>query len=212
MTSQLGHPAAWRKAHRRRLALVGLGPTEQHLLLVLDMLGARDPARLVNRLPAPDVGWATREDGRALTRRELAAHLRLAPGAAGLAELEAAIAGLVELGHAVVADDGAVGVTGWADLQETPRRRRRHRGAPQPVVYFLQDGPTGPVKIGFTRHLQARIEELQCGHKDRLRLLGSRPGGRREEREIHRRLAAHRLRGEWFAPAPAVLAAAKETP
>ena len=56
MTSQLGHPAAWRKAHRRRLALVGLGPTEQHLLLVLDMLGARDPARLVNRLPAPDVG------------------------------------------------------------------------------------------------------------------------------------------------------------
>ena len=42
MTSQLGHPAAWRKAHRRRLALVGLGPVEMLLVLVLDVVGVRD--------------------------------------------------------------------------------------------------------------------------------------------------------------------------
>jgi hypothetical protein len=32
------------------------------------------------------------------------------------------------------------------------------------------------------------------------------PGGRRAERELHRRFEAHRLRGEWFAPVPELLA------
>lgn len=131
--SQLDTPAAWRKAHRRRLSLVGLGQLELLLLLVLDTVGVRDETRTVAGDVRPDVGWATRDDGRPLSRRELAALCRLAPGAAGLAELAAAVDGLVELGHVVVADDGAVGVSAWAELQESPdalRKRDKRRTPP----------------------------------------------------------------------------------
>lgn len=131
--SQLDTPSAWRKAHRRRLSLVGLGQLELLLLLVLDTVGVRDETRTVAGDVRPDVGWATRDDGRPLSRRELAALCRLAPGAAGLAELAAAVDGLVELGHVVVADDGAVGVSAWAELQESPdalRKRDKRRTEP----------------------------------------------------------------------------------
>ncbi len=115
--TQLDQPAAWRKAHRRRLGSAATSPLELLVLLVLDVVGVRDPAR------RPDVGWATSDDGRPMTRRELAFRCRLAPGPAGLAELDAAIAGLADVGLVVV-DGAAVGVSGWVEMQESPEDRR----------------------------------------------------------------------------------------
>lgn len=211
--SQLDRVATWRKAHRELLDLPGLSLLELALLMTLERRGIRDPARLVAGVARPDVGWSVRRDERPDTRRELAAILRLPPGLAGVAELDGAIAGLVELGHVVVADDGAVGMVGWVEMQESPdagRKRDQRKGPGHHVVYFLQDGPGGLVKIGFTKHLRARIAELQCGHANRLQLLGTWFGGRKEERELHRRFARHRVHGEWFTPVPEILAAAKE--
>src|SRR3954462_9184799 len=75
-------------------------------------------------------------------------------------------------------------------------------------IYFLQTGDGGPVKIGSTADVRARVQFLQCGSPERLRLLGVVDGDVFDERRVHRLLAAHRIRGEWFKPAPEVLAAA----
>lgn len=138
--SQLDRPAAWRKAHRRRLSTPGLGPTELLLLLVLDLVGVRDEGRLVDGTARPDVGWATRDDGQPLSRRELAALVRLPHGAGGRAELEAAILGLIELRHVVVAADGAVGVVGWSELQESPDAARKRRARVSPDSQRTEPG------------------------------------------------------------------------
>jgi transcriptional regulator with XRE-family HTH domain len=142
MDSQLDRVSAWRKFHRKRLAIVGVDIVELALILVVDGTGMRVRDRTVSGEPRPDVGWATRDDERPLSRRELAAMVRLPGGADGLARLDAAIASLVELGHLVVGDDGAVGSTGWEELQETPdesrkraaRRRRAGQSSDRPAA------------------------------------------------------------------------------
>jgi hypothetical protein len=76
------------------------------------------------------------------------------------------------------------------------------------VVYFLQAGEGGPVKIGFTKSLEARIRELQTGCPYELRVLATIAGKSRLERRYHYHLWQHRLRAEWFNPSEAVLHAA----
>lgn len=79
-----------------------------------------------------------------------------------------------------------------------------------PRVYFVQALDGGPIKIGTSNDVNKRVASLQTGSPMPLRLVGSLPGGRALEKEIHARLCAHRLRGEWFAESPEVIAAIKE--
>lgn len=70
------------------------------------------------------------------------------------------------------------------------------------MVYFIQQGSNGPVKIGYTqdaKRLQRRLVSLQCGNPERLyvRAILENAGPASEER-IHRTFGRHRLRGEWF--------------
>jgi hypothetical protein len=73
------------------------------------------------------------------------------------------------------------------------------------VVYFIQAGAGGCIKIGIASNLQSRISCLQIGCPDMLVLLASVPGGAKEESFLHEHLRRHRVRGEWFKPAPEVL-------
>lgn len=74
------------------------------------------------------------------------------------------------------------------------------------AVYFIQHGEAGEIKIGTTGGSpQGRMASLQTGAPLELRLLVSVPGGPADERALHERFAEHRLRGEWFRPAPALL-------
>lgn len=76
------------------------------------------------------------------------------------------------------------------------------------VVYFVQaGGPGGSIKIGIARNMRERMSSLQTGCPDMLAVLATMPGGAGEERFLHDVLSAHRIRGEWFRPAPAVLSA-----
>lgn len=68
----------------------------------------------------------------------------------------------------------------------------------QQVVYFMQAGEDGPIKIGIASNLERRLFELQQGHYETLRILASTPGGLSLEREYHRDFAGDRIRGEWF--------------
>lgn len=72
-------------------------------------------------------------------------------------------------------------------------------------VYFIQSGTDGPIKIGKANDPEARLAELQVGSPSALRLIGSIPGGIAEERALHARFSADRVRGEWFSPSAPLL-------
>lgn len=78
------------------------------------------------------------------------------------------------------------------------------------MIYFIEAGDGGPIKIGRAVDPESRLRQLQTGTPERLRLLAVVAGSRDLESDIHRRLAAHRRSGEWFEPAPDVFAVMAE--
>jgi hypothetical protein len=78
------------------------------------------------------------------------------------------------------------------------------------VVYFVQAGDAGPIKIGTTDDLRTRVAALQTAHYEELRLLGTTPGGPAIERAWHGRFGDDRLRGEWFRPSVALVLAIQD--
>lgn len=81
----------------------------------------------------------------------------------------------------------------------------REAGARKGFVYFIQS-EEGPIKIGFSDDPAKRLDQLQVASPSQLRLLGSLPCKSTREAAIHGYFAEHRLRGEWFRPAPELLA------
>lgn len=73
------------------------------------------------------------------------------------------------------------------------------------VVYFIRNRDTGAVKIGTTGNITARLNALRLQGGLDLELLGTVSGGRDVEGGLHRLFAVHRVRGEWFNPAPEIL-------
>lgn len=76
------------------------------------------------------------------------------------------------------------------------------------MIYFIQAEGVGHIKIGFTadEDVLVRLADLQTGSPVPLRVLGTTPGAVVEEKNLHRRFAAHRVHGEWFRPVPELLA------
>lgn len=77
-------------------------------------------------------------------------------------------------------------------------------GHRQWYVYIVR-AARGPIKIGMARDVKRRVIALQTTAAKRLRLLHHEAGDGKVERAAHKRLAAHRLTGEWFSPHPEVL-------
>lgn len=73
------------------------------------------------------------------------------------------------------------------------------------VVYFLQAGESGPVKIGRTGKIDDRFKALQTGHYEQLRVVRKIIGQPSIERWAHRTFSSLRIRGEWFRFDPAML-------
>ncbi len=72
-------------------------------------------------------------------------------------------------------------------------------------VYIVQSYGKGPIKIGHSRRVRARIAELQTAHPAPISLHASCLGGEPLERVLHHAAPAHRLSGEWFRPTTPVL-------
>lgn len=83
----------------------------------------------------------------------------------------------------------------------------RYSNRSQWLVYFIQCGAYGPIKIGVTTgNPYCRLALLQTGCPERLDLLGVIfPCDPTKEGELHAQFAHLRIRGEWFAPAPELL-------
>lgn len=83
-------------------------------------------------------------------------------------------------------------------------QRARIRGKPH--VYFIQQGDSGAIKIGCSKNPAQRLQSLQTGHSEPLRLLTCAVGSQAQERALHDRFAHLRVSGEWFRPAEELLA------
>jgi hypothetical protein len=68
----------------------------------------------------------------------------------------------------------------------------------KPIVYFIQRGANGPIKIGTTSgRLRTRLKEIQTGSPEPLYLIGHVRG---LEKDVHVRFRRHLISGEWFEP------------
>jgi len=77
-------------------------------------------------------------------------------------------------------------------------------------IYFCRAGECGPIKIGMSEDPTKRLHSLQTAQIMPLVLMGSIPGGRKEERHWHQRFAHLRIRGEWFHGVPELMEAIME--
>ncbi len=68
------------------------------------------------------------------------------------------------------------------------------------MIYFVQQGDFGPIKIGISINFDWRIETLQNGSPYPLRVLGTMDGDEHEEKLLHAAFSAVRMEGEWFNP------------
>jgi DNA-binding XRE family transcriptional regulator len=77
-------------------------------------------------------------------------------------------------------------------------------------VYFIQDGVSGLIKIGYAQRPWVRLSKMQSDSPGVLTIIALEDGGLEREVELHRQFAGHRERGEWFRPDPAILDYAKQ--
>ena len=94
-------------------------------------------------------------------------------------------------------------VTDWLRyvLKPIPSKKQDKRR-----IYFIADSQRSMIKIGIARDPDARFRDLQNSSPIALALLGSMPGDRTHEAELHQRFSDFRLHGEWFKFAPEILA------
>lgn len=71
------------------------------------------------------------------------------------------------------------------------------------MIYFLRAGEY--VKIGYSADPAQRVADFQTANPIDLEIIAVHHGSRREEAMLHRKFAAHRVRGEWFAADPVIL-------
>ena len=92
-----------------------------------------------------------------------------------------------------------------------PRGMQLCRGASEetaigPAVYAVQCEVTGLIKLGHSTDIRSRLSTLRTISPTPLRLVATFPGDPDREAELHSEFEDHRDHGEWFAPAPDLLA------
>lgn len=73
------------------------------------------------------------------------------------------------------------------------------------VLYFVQAGEEGPIKIGITANLARRMSALQNGTSATLTIVRLIHGSHALERRLLRIFRPSRIRGEWHRPDPLLL-------
>lgn len=157
---------------------------------------------MVRREDEHGAGWLEIENGGPITGRALGRLLGLDD-----AQLENSLSELRT--QSLIEYDGQrFSLPGWSREQDRHcPRSATARGCAVSSVYFIQAGASGPIKIGVSVDPISRMAQMQTGMPETLRLLAFIAGTRDDERKLHIKLAAHRIRGEWFHPHQDVLGA-----
>lgn len=77
------------------------------------------------------------------------------------------------------------------------------------TIYFIRMGKTGPIKIGKSRGLGMRLDQLRTGSPVQLRVLAQIQAPDELETQLHAYFDEYRMEGEWFEPAPEIIEFAK---
>jgi hypothetical protein len=84
-------------------------------------------------------------------------------------------------------------------IRETlPRRGTVLTGNERGWVYFIATQDRSHVKVGWATSVRHRLNGLQTAHHQKLIVLAKFRGTVTDERDLHRALKKHRVRGEWF--------------
>lgn len=70
------------------------------------------------------------------------------------------------------------------------------------IIYFIQAGEDGAIKIGLTSNILTRIISFRTHQEKALFIRRLVPGNLMREREIAQKFDHLRIRGEWFSPGP----------
>ena len=74
------------------------------------------------------------------------------------------------------------------------------------MIYFIQSGKSGPIKIGYTsKNPKERLRSLQTASPKKLSLLGTIDGGIEDEKALHIKFKSSKATNEWFNPTDEVL-------
>jgi len=69
------------------------------------------------------------------------------------------------------------------------------------MIYFIQAGSLGPIKIGRTNNgAKEKLKELQVGCPEKLYLVGTIEGNKTREGQLHYKFKKYQIRGEWYEP------------
>lgn len=69
------------------------------------------------------------------------------------------------------------------------------------MIYFLQAGEGGPIKIGFTdKPINKRMATLQTANAEKLTLIATMEGDLEDEKKFKSLFKTYRLNGEWYRP------------
>ncbi len=78
------------------------------------------------------------------------------------------------------------------------------------MIYFIQAGDDGPIKIGQSANPQSWLRKhLDC-HYEELRIIQQIEGGIKQRNTIERALQEYSIRGDWYAPSPEVFGFIRE--
>ena len=67
------------------------------------------------------------------------------------------------------------------------------------IIYFVECGANGPIKIGFTaRNVQSRLYMFNSASPYDVRLLGVHDGICADETALHKRFEQYRIKSEWY--------------
>jgi hypothetical protein len=68
------------------------------------------------------------------------------------------------------------------------------------MIYFIQDGDDGPIKIGYSDDVARRVRDLSTSTHNKLQILLVISGEREQEDQLHERFGFAHKRGDWFWP------------
>ena len=77
-------------------------------------------------------------------------------------------------------------------------------------VYFIRsvnknEEEYGPIKIGMSNNPKKRLNSIQTGNPNKLKIVKMISGGRKKEKELHKQFKKSCLNGEWFNPTKELL-------
>lgn len=73
------------------------------------------------------------------------------------------------------------------------------------IIYFMQESFTKNIKIGITKNIKKRKEQIETNNSSNIIVLGHMLGSRKLELKLHEKFKKFNIKLEWFYPTKEIL-------